>query len=483
MRRALWLVLLTLSACPREGVQKVRPQLQPPGDVIDFGTIPVLNEKTIEVELQSVGRAKLTVSNVSLAQDDGIFTIVSAPASIEGGDVDKLVVKFVPFAEQSYETTLAFDSDDEEHPHLEITLKGIGSTRAAVVVDPESLDFGRIAECGSSVLLFSIKSQGTADLVINSIAFVDGGSGAFSFVGSTRTPATVATTDPDSGLPGEIQVTVRAAAPAGSSGTLTGTIRLETTDPDRREVLIPLTATVNKAPVATIAPLANGAPGQQITLDGSGSSDADGDSPLTYLWTMRSKPLSSATVISPVDQPTAAMTLDPSVPGQYEVQLDVTDATGAKSCQPARATVVATPAQKLLVEMFWDNAGTDIDLHVVRNNHSALFITPDDCYYQNRTPDWGLVGDTSDDPQLVRDALTGYGPEVFGYVNPVNGTYRVQAYFQNTLASPTPASMVTVRVYQYGVLKAETSRTLTVEQEIWKVLDIEWPTGNVTVLP
>ena len=123
MRRALWWVLLMLSACPREGVQKVRPQLQPPGDVIDFGTIPVLNEKTIEVELQSVGRAKLTVSNVSLATDDGIFTIVSAPASIEGGDVDKLVVKFVPQAEQTYENTLSFDSDDEDHPHLLVVLR------------------------------------------------------------------------------------------------------------------------------------------------------------------------------------------------------------------------------------------------------------------------------------------------------------------------------------------------------------------------
>ena len=142
-----------------------------------------------------------------------IAIIVSAPASIAGGDVDKLVLKFVPQAEASYENTLSFDSDDEDHPHLELSLKGIGSTRAAVSVDPETLDFDRVAECGSSVLLFSIRSTGTADLVINSIGFVDGGSDAFSFVGSTRTPATIATTDPDSGLPGEIQVTVRAAAP------------------------------------------------------------------------------------------------------------------------------------------------------------------------------------------------------------------------------------------------------------------------------
>ena len=65
--------------------------------------------------------------------------------------------------------------------------------------------------------------------------------------------------------------------------------------------------------------------------------------------------------------------------------------------------------------MFWDNAVTDLDLHVLRDAGAALGSIPDDCHYANPHPDWGTVGVAQDDPELLRDALTGYGPEVFGY--------------------------------------------------------------------
>jgi hypothetical protein len=149
---------------------------------------------------------------------------------------------------------------------------------------------------------------------------------------------------------------------------------------------------------------------------------------------------------------------------------------------PARTTVVATPAQKLLVELFWDNTGTDLDLHVLRTTSSPLFGIPDDCHYQNRTPDWGLPG-PMDNPEFVRDALTGYGPEVFGYVNPIDTTYRVTVVFNNELLSPMPTSKATVRVYLYGVLKSELSKTLTKKGDVWRVVDVKWPSGEVMTPP
>lgn len=470
------------AGCGGGNLQQVRPRLSPPGSPVDFGTLPVLNKKSLEVPLTNVGRAKMAVSNVALGKTDGIFRIESSPEVVEGGETRPIVVVFEPTAEQSYEDTLTFETDDDENPSLTLQLIGVGSTRAIIDVMPASIDFGRVAECGSSVQLLSIQSKGTADLVIEEIAFTDGTSPAFSFVGSTRTPATVKTTDA-SGLPGEIQLTLRVVVPAGAEGELTGGVRIRSTDPEKQELVVPIKATVNRAPVAVIGPLGNGAPGQRITLDGSGSSDPDMDSPLAYKWTIRSKPLASNTTIAMADQPSTEMTLDPQVPGSYEVQLDVTDSIGAKSCMPARATIVAAPAQKLLVEMFWDNAGTDVDLHVLRNSMSLIYTAPDDCFYQNRTPDWGVVGDTTDDPELVRDALTGYGPEVFGYVNPVDSTYRVLAVLENDLLSQTPASTVTVRVYLFGVLKAEVRRTLQRRGAIWEVLDVTWPSGDITVLP
>lgn len=475
------LALLALVGCDNQIVTKTLPRLSPPGSPVDFGTLPVLIQKSIDIPLTNVGRAKMTISNVALAKDDGIFRIERKPEVVESGNTENIVVVFTPAAETSYEDTLSFDTDDDENPHLELALIGLGSTRAIIEVQPAMLDFGRVAECASTVQLVTILSKGTADLFVEEIAFTEGTSPAFSFVGSVR-PATVQTIGAN-GLPGQIQLTVRVSAAAASEGMLTGGIRVRSTDPERREVIIPITATVNRAPVPNIAMLGNGAPGQRIALDGSASMDPDGDNPITHKWTIRSKPLASSTTIVAPEQAVTELTLDAMVPGAYEVQLDVTDSTGAKSCAPARATVVATPAQKLLVEMFWDNPGTDLDLHVLRNPMALLNSVPDDCFYQNRAPDWGVAGDSTDDPGLVRDALTGYGPEVFGYVNPVAGTYRVAVAYENELLSPMPSSRVTVRVYLFGILKAESSKTLQHRGDIWEVVDVTWPSGDVTVLP
>src|SRR5207244_651779 len=133
------------------------------------------------------------------------------------------------------------------------------------------------------------------------------------------------------------------------------------------------------------------------------------------------KPLSSDSTIAAPTAARTSMHLDSQVPGAYELQLDVTDALGVKNCAPARATVVAAPAQKLLIEMFWDNAQTDIDLHVLRTATTKVATLPDDCFYANPKPDWGMAG-AGDDPDFIRDALTGYGPELFGYVDPVDTT-------------------------------------------------------------
>ncbi len=486
MSRVLVLASVTLLAgCPRDNLGQVRPRLAPPASPVDFGTLPVLNDKTIEVELTNLGRAKLSISNVALAADDGIFSIVSAPESVESGETGLLKLSFRPRKELDYTNSVSFESDDIDNAKLTLELKGQGSTRAVVEVEPTTLDFGRVGECATAVQQLTIRSAGTADLIVDEIAFTEGTPAGFTFVGSTRTPATVKTNDPRTGLMGQIQLTVRLAVPAGAMGDITGGIRLKTTDPDKQELIVPLRATVNRAPIATVADLGNGAPGLTVTLDGTGSMDPDGDSPITYKWTLRNRPAASTTAIMMPEAPTTGMRLDPSVPGAYEVQLEVTDSQGVKSCQPARKTIVASPAQKLLVELYWENMGTDLDLHVLRTTTSRVGLAPDDVFYQNRAPDWGVMGDPMDDPELSRDALTGYGPEVFGWVNPIDGTYRLAVAFEQDFGLGTMArqSRATVRVYQFGILKAQFTKTLLERNEIWMVADVVWPSGEVTAVP
>ena len=84
-------------------------------------------------------------------------------------------------------------------------------------------------------------------------------------------------------------------------------------------------STDNVAPVANAGPDQSGvAPGSTITLDGSGSSDANGD-PLTYSWTFVSIPDSSLAVL--VGSTTVSPTFTVDLPGDYVVQLIVHDGT------------------------------------------------------------------------------------------------------------------------------------------------------------
>ncbi|HEX7094069.1 MAG TPA: PKD domain-containing protein, partial [Nitrospiraceae bacterium] len=94
---------------------------------------------------------------------------------------------------------------------------------------------------------------------------------------------------------------------------------------------------VNSAPntvnitTVNVAPVANAGPDQGVTalgslviLDGSASSDANGD-PLTYRWSLTAKPLRSVAVLANPTSVTPILTAD--FPGTYTAQLIVNDGT------------------------------------------------------------------------------------------------------------------------------------------------------------
>jgi hypothetical protein len=93
-------------------------------------------------------------------------------------------------------------------------------------------------------------------------------------------------------------------------------------------------STANSAPVANAGPNQTVAVGSMVTLDGTGSSDIDGDS-LTYNWSFISTPTGSSAVIFNFRSAKASFVVD--VPGTYKVQLVVND--GKFNSPPAVVTI------------------------------------------------------------------------------------------------------------------------------------------------
>ena len=101
-------------------------------------------------------------------------------------------------------------------------------------------------------------------------------------------------------------------------------------------------ATTNTPPVASAGPNQNVMVGANVTLDGSGSFDADHDA-LTYSWSLLSRPNASKATL--VATNTASPMFDADVPGTYVAQLIVND--GFTSSVPATVAVTAVQTVKL----------------------------------------------------------------------------------------------------------------------------------------
>lgn len=101
--------------------------------------------------------------------------------------------------------------------------------------------------------------------------------------------------------------------------------------------VITLTVTENNgSPVAAAAADQTVAFGATVALDGSGSSDPDGD-PLQYAWTLATRPATSAATLS--SSTSARPTFVADAAGIYEATLVVSDGTQASG--PDRVRVVA----------------------------------------------------------------------------------------------------------------------------------------------
>lgn len=165
------------------------------------------------------------------------------------------------------------------------------------------------------------------------------------------------------------------------------------------------------------------------------------------------------------------MTDDPNTPA---VRVDV------------RGTSLAPPpeTQGLHLQLDWDSDDCDVDLHLL-NPQGTFFQAPNDCYYANMSPSWGVPNDIVDDPFLDVDNVWGFGPENINLQEPQPGRYKVIVHFysdsyQGSMSTDTNARL---KVYIYGTLAAEFGPThLASTNWTWDVCTIDWPAQTITPL-
>ncbi|MEE2903371.1 MAG: choice-of-anchor D domain-containing protein [Myxococcota bacterium] len=139
-------------------------------------------------------------------------------------------------------------------------------------------------------------------------------------------------------------------------------------------------------------------------------------------------------------------------------------------------TITATPKSEtaLTVKLTWDTYNTDFDLHLVRGDGQP-FEALNDCYFQEKNPDWGTIGVSSDDPFLDKDDQKNGGPEEINLAVGPSPKYRVYVHYYG--GASTPSTIASVAVEFFGTEVLNESRLFTRCGEMWEVAQVSELSG------
>ena len=412
------------------------------------------------------------------------------PATLAPSESFKVRVWFIPANRLPIHGILGISSDDPEEPRFEVPLHGNTGTPCLDVSHSE-LAFGQATLGVPTRQIVTLENcSPIAELHIDEITLTDDADGAFQVEFESRPDdldSDVATLAPDRSM--NIVVTFNPT----DIEQYTGEISIRSDDAASREKTLPLSGqgTQNECPTALAsATLANGdqgstsvitPPGNTAMLDGTASTDPDGDDGLlNYQWTILSGPTGSTQRLLP-SASVASPRLFVERAGTYELELRVFDSDGTANCgEPALVTIDVVPRGDISIEVVWnspsdpdqsDSVGTDLDLHYLRES-GDWNSAPWDVHWNNPNPDWGEPAAASDNPSLDIDDDTGSGPERISHSGLNDVIYTAGVYYFSDRRMG--AAFATLRIYVRGSLEFELENQYMREDGVfWRVAEID----------
>lgn len=526
------------------GSSEGAPEIAVSPGTYDFGRVPAfdpdLGEEPagVDITITNIGQLDLTIDSLTLNGSAEFTPLIDGrdprrednealrrdpdqDGSPGLGPSKSFVVRvtYAPLTQGPDAADLTIGSNDPLQPVVTVSLTANGATPCINVL-PAAVEFPASLVNRDDSRPIRIESCGGGPLEISSIELSPDSDPEFALDETSLPsfPAVLPAATPETAPPSR---EIRVGFNPREERVYHGKLLIHTNDPSAEVKVVSLLGrgVLNACPQARANPEEYYVPPLEVVLlDGSASVDPDGPNnrPVKYEWVVVDRPEGSVsqpyetlvpddpTVGEPDDleSPTAVFFVDQA--GTYSIELRVKDNLdlSSESCETsAVVTIVAKPEEAIHVSVTWttpedpdqtDRQGTDVDLHLRHPLAEGWFLSPGDCYYGNPAPDWGILGDTTDDPVLDIDDINGAGPENINLNLPENtetlgSPYLLGVHYYKSHERVTGmdygASTAMVRVYLNGALNLTVENIeLPVEDNFCQVAAIEWPAATATEL-
>lgn len=217
-----------------------KPEILLSDDAFGFGEVIVDQSSTKTLSITNTGCKELTISNI-ISSETG-FTVDNIAFIVLPNETVEVNVTFTPSGVLAYNATLTIVNDDAEQV---IALSGNGIGAPEITVDPTTIS-ATATSCNDQIAeTLSIGNDGVSNLNWE----VDQVAGKPSWVTMVSYAGTISASE-------SAQVELLFDATGLASGLHSSNIVIESNDPSNPSVSIPVSLTVDGAPVIDVSPLA-----------------------------------------------------------------------------------------------------------------------------------------------------------------------------------------------------------------------------------